>query len=253
MNAEDGSTHPSNTRMMLDVLSLKEQPQSRKRKRTELAVEKGFKLQVQDNIEEVISKLENLTAENKKCLKLFFTLLIDWFEKLDFIKERNLKRENILMSLVQSNGSEDLFDFFQGDHTDFQRSGINKHVKDDKTDKKASTMDMPLGALLSIDSSTKTCLRIIPNSHKYNRMPEKHMFQKPQVIKLERGEIIFFHALLAHAGYGYEEKQNVRLHFYLLKERIMNLITSGEKNSFLGTFPFNQYLKKCTEKKKTKK
>ncbi|MFN9904991.1 MAG: hypothetical protein ACK56F_02545, partial [bacterium] len=72
----------------------------------------------------------------------------------------------------------------------------------------------------------------------------KHVFHKPQVIKLERGEIIFFHALLAHAGFGYEEKQNVRLHFYLVKERIMNLITSGENNSILGTFLFDEHLKK---------
>ena len=70
------------------------------------------------------------------------------------------------------------------------------------------------------------------------------MFHKPQLIKLKGGEIIFFHGLLAHAGHGYEAKQNVRLHFYLVKERIMNLITSGENNSILGTFAFDEHLKK---------
>jgi hypothetical protein len=242
MNAKDGSKHPSYTRLMKDITSLKKQPQSKKRKITELAVKKDLKLAVKDDVKEVISKLENLTTTDKEDSELFFESLIQWLEQLDFIKERNLNRQNILMALIQSNGSKDLLDFFQGDHTDFNRSGINKHVKDDEK-------DIALGALLSIDSRTETFLRIIPNSHKYNRNPEKHVFHKPQVIKLERGEIIFFHALLAHAGNGYEEKQNVRLHFYLVKEKIMNFITSGENNSILGTFLFDEHLKKKTKKK----
>jgi len=249
MNAKDGSKHPSPTRLMKDITSLKKQPQSKKRKITELAVKKDLKLAVKDDVKEVISKLENLTTEDKENLELFFESLLQWLEQLDFIKERNLSRQNILMALIQSNGSKDLLDFFQGDHTDFDRSGINKRVKDNEKDKQSSTMDIALGALLSIDSRTETFLRIIPNSHKYNRNPEKHVFHKPQLIKLERGEIIFFHALLAHAGYGYEEKQNVRLHFYLVKEKIMNFITSGENNSILGTFLFDEHLKKKTKKK----
>jgi hypothetical protein len=142
------------------------------------------------------------------------------------------------LALIHSIGSDEKEDFYQGDHTDFHRAGINRRIKDEEW------KDMPLGALLSIDSQTDTFLRIIPNSHKYNRSPHDHIFHQAEVIQLKRGEMIFFHGLLAHAGYGYEMNQNIRLHFYLLKENILSLITTGEKSSILGTFPFDECLRK---------
>jgi hypothetical protein len=252
MNADEGSTHPSGTRMMqevdislIDHHHLDDSSEARPRKRQKREQQE---LDVKNDIFKLIADLK-LVENEKKNLIEFLRKLKDWLLNLDFIKERELKAENILLALIHSIGSDEKKDFYQGDHTDFDRSGINKHVKDNEKDKQSSTMDIALGALLSIDSRTETFLRIIPNSHKYNRNPEKHVFHKPQLIKLERGEIIFFHALLAHAGYGYEEKQNVRLHFYLVKEKIMNFITSGENDSILGTFIFDEYLKKKTKKK----
>jgi hypothetical protein len=241
MNADEGSTHPSGTRMMqevdislIDHHHLDDSSEARPRKRQKREQQE---LDVKNDIFKLIADLK-LVENEKKNLIEFLRKLKDWLLNLDFIKERELKAENILLALIHSIGSDEKEDFYQGDHTDFHRAGINRRIKDEEW------KDMPLGALLSIDSKTDTFLRIIPNSHKYNRSPNDHIFHQAEVIQLKRGEMIFFHGLLAHAGYGYEMNQNIRLHFYLLKENILSLITTGEKSSILGTFPFDECLRK---------
>jgi len=133
MNAKDGSKHPSYTRLMKDITSLKKQPQSKKRKRTELAVKKDLKLALKDDVREVISELENRTTEDKEDLELFFESLLQCLLIPDLSK-----------SVCQN-------------HTDFDRSGINKHVKDNEKDKQSSSMDIALGALLSICNRPTYC------------------------------------------------------------------------------------------------
>jgi len=75
--------------------------------------------------------------------------------------------------------------------------------------------NFPCSGMLSLQDNT--IMHIYPNSHRalYDRNSNSY-FHEPKIIKLRKGQLFIFNALLAHHGHGYGKCANTRLHFYFV-------------------------------------
>lgn len=105
----------------------------------------------------------------------------------------------------------------------------------------------PFGILLALEE--ETFLKVVPQSHDEN-IP----FRQSQLLKLKRGQFVIFDPIFIHAGFGYNEIVNVRLHGYVFRECLWReAIDVNVEEGITGTYPieFEEHLCRVDKKKKS--
>lgn len=97
---------------------------------------------------------------------------------------------------------------------------------------------LPLGCLFALDFED-TFLKIRPNSHRWSYYGRGKIKYKNHLLQLKRGQVVFWHPLLCHAGFGYGAKVHRRMHGYLFHPLHQHLLLSEDGKS-LGTFSYKE-------------